>query len=114
MIAAPYSAQLRAERFIAAGRVVLAACALLAAFTAVPEILQAKPRVDAAFLGLYAVYAVSVAAMVWRAPRPLVKARLITHIIDVFIFAAMYISEHHLASGFFVFFVFSLLSATLR
>ena len=114
MIAAPYSAQIRAERFIAAGRVVLAACALAAAIAAAPEMLHAQPRVAAALLGLYALYAGSVATMVWRAPRPLVRTRLITHIIDVSIFAVMYVSEHHLASGFFVFFVFSLLSATLR
>jgi len=71
-------------------------------------------RVAYALLGVYAVYAVAVAIAVWRAARPLLRTRVVTHVIDLVIFAAMYFSEQHVASGFFVFFVFSLLSATLR
>lgn len=109
-----YSAQIRAERLISAGRVVLAACALTAVAATPPEIQHGDQRVAYAFLGAYAIYALAVAAAVWRAPRPLVRTRLVTHLIDLVVFAAMYFSEQHVASGFFVFFVFSLLSATLR
>lgn len=109
-----YSAQIRAERLISAGRIVLASCALTAVSAAPVETLQVAPRVAYILLGSYAVYAVGIAVAVWRAPRPLVRTRLVTHLIDLVIFAAMYFSEQHVASGFFVFFVFSLLSATLR
>jgi signal transduction histidine kinase len=114
MTGSHYSAQIRAERLISAGRVVLAACALIAVSATPPEILHADPRVAYALLSAYAVYAVAVAAAVWRAPRPLARTRLVTHLIDLVVFAAMYLSEQHVASGFFVFFVFSLLSATMR
>jgi signal transduction histidine kinase len=114
MTSSNYSAQIRAERLISAGRVVLAACALIAIAATPVEILRADYRVAYALLGLYSLYAVSVAIAVWRAPRPLGRTRLITHLIDLVVFAVMYVSEQHVASGFFVFFVFSLLSATLR
>jgi signal transduction histidine kinase len=109
-----YSAQIRAERLISAGRVVLAACALVAVFAVPSEALHADLRFAYALSALYSAYAVVVAAAVWRAPRPLIRTRLATHLIDLLVFAGMYVSEQHLASGFFVFFVFSLLSATMR
>jgi signal transduction histidine kinase len=109
-----YSTQIRAERLISAGRIVLASCALTAVTAAPVETLHVDPRVAYAVLGSYAVYALTVAIAVWRSARPLVRIRLITHVIDLVVFAAMYFSEQHVASGFFVFFVFSLLSATLR
>jgi signal transduction histidine kinase len=109
-----YSAQIRAERLISAGRIVLAACAITAISAAPVDTLQVAPRVAYALLGAYAIYALTVAIAVWRAARPLFRTRLVTHVIDLIIFAAMYFSEQHVASGFFVFFVFSLLSATLR
>jgi signal transduction histidine kinase len=114
MTSSNYSAQIRAERLISAGRVVLAACALVAIAATPSEILRADYRVAYGLLGLYCLYAVTIAAAVWRAPRPLGRTRLVTHLIDLVVFAVMYVSEQHVASGFFVFFVFSLLSATLR
>src|SRR5689334_12818456 len=108
-----YSAQIRAERLISAGRLVLAACALTAV-AATPVALHPRSGVAYGLLGLYAAYSLLVAVAVWRAPRPLTRTRLVTHLIDLVVFAVMYIFEQHVASGFFVFFVFSLLSATLR
>jgi signal transduction histidine kinase len=109
-----YSARIRAERSISIGRVVLAACALLAVSATPSEVLHADPRLTYGLLTAYAAYAVAVGSVVWRAPRPLTRTRLATHLIDLLVFAAMYISEQHLASAFFVFFVFSLFSATMR
>ena len=111
---AQYSAQIRAERLIAAGRVVLAACALTAVSLPPPDALLVYRRIVYAFLGSYALYAVAVALAVWLAPRPLRRMRLATHLVDLVMFAVMMLSEQHVASGFFVFFVFSLLSAALR
>jgi signal transduction histidine kinase len=109
-----YSAHIRAERLISAGRVVLAACALVAVAATPRQPLQPDQRVDYLLLGLYALYAVGIAMAVWRASRPLLRTRLVTHFIDLIVFAVMYASEQTVASGFFVFFVFSLLSATMR
>jgi signal transduction histidine kinase len=109
-----YSAQIRAERLISAGRVVLAACALTAVAAAPVDVFHPSRRIAFPLLGAYALYALVVAAAVWRTPRPLVRTRLATHLIDLVVFAVMYVFEQHVASGFFVFFVFSLLSATLR
>ena len=92
----------------------LAICALTAVSASPREALHFDPRVAYAVLGSYALYAVAVATAVWRAPRPLLRTRLVTHVIDLVVFSTMYFSEQHVASGFFVFFVFSLLSATLR
>ena len=114
MTGSHYSAQIRAERLISAGRVVLAICALTAVSASPREALHFDPLVAYAVLGSYALYAVAVATAVWRAPRPLLRTRLATHVIDLVVFTTMYFSEQHVASGFFVFFVFSLLSATLR
>jgi len=93
---------------------VLASCALTAVAAAPVETLHFDARVAYVLLGAYALYALTVAIAVWRAPRPLLRTRVVTHIIDLVIFAAMYFTEQHVASGFFVFFVFSLLHATLR
>ena len=109
-----YSAQIRAERLISAGRLVLAACALTAVAAAPFDALHPTRQIAYPLLGAYAAYALMVAVAVWRAPRPLRRTRLATHLIDLVVFAVMYVFEQHVASGFFVFFVFSLLSATLR
>jgi len=109
-----YSAQIRAERFISIGRVVLAASALIAVSATPSDVLQTDPRLAYGLLCAYAAYAVAVGSAVWRASRPLIRTRLVTHLVDLSAFAAMYVAERHLASAFFVFFVFSLLSATMR
>ena len=107
-----YSAQDRAERIIAGGRVVLG----LVSFGAV-WFMRAEPgfsRAVYAFLGVYACYAVVLAAAVWRTHSPLPRLRVATHVVDLAVFGTLYLLESHLASSFFLFFVFSLLSATLR
>jgi signal transduction histidine kinase len=109
-----YSAQVRAERLISIGRVVLAAFTLIAVSATPSEAIYADPRLSYGLLLAYAAYAVAVGSAVWRSSRPLIRTRLVTHLIDLLVFAAMYVFEQHLASGFFAFFVFSLLSATMR
>lgn len=107
-----YSAQDRAERIIAGGRVLLA----LVSFGAM-WLTRADPgwsRAAYAFFGVYTCYALVLAAAVWRTHRPLPRARVVTHVIDLAVFGTLYLLESPLASSFFLFFVFSLLSATLR
>ncbi|HEY8202293.1 MAG TPA: hypothetical protein VII47_13195, partial [Actinomycetota bacterium] len=62
----------------------------------------------------YGIYAIVLAGLTWMAELPLVRLRLFTHAVDVVVFVVMYAAESHLAGSFFVFFIFSLLSATLR
>ena len=101
----------RAERVIAAGRVLLAACGLLTIW------LTPYGRPPAAViyaLAAYGVYAVALGIVAWATELPQLKLRLFSHVVDVLVFALMYAVESELAGSFFVFFIFSLLSATLR
>ena len=108
-----YSPQIRAERLISAGRIMLAACALAAVSGTSSDSLHVNRPLAYALFGCYVGYALVVAAAVARAPRPLLRTRLATHIVDLAAFAGMHFIEYE-ESGFFVFFVFSLLSGTLR
>ena len=106
-----YSPQDRAERIIAGGRVLLAAVSLTGVWLAPVEL-----GLDRAywFLVGYSAYAIALAVVVWRVHRPMTRVRMVTHVIDLAVFATLYVSENHLAAAFFQFFVFSILSATLR
>ena len=106
-----YSAHIRAERLISVGRIVLAACALIAVSAAPSETLHGDRLVAYAWLRGYAGYALVAAAAVWWAPQPLFRMRLATHIFDLVVFAGMQLTEERVAS---VFFVYSVLSGTLR
>lgn len=106
-----YSAHDRAERIIAAGRVLLAAVSLIGV-----SLGSEGPTRDRTywFLVGYSVYAVALAAAVWRVHRPMLRVRMVTHVVDLAVFATLYIIQNHLAASFFLFFVFSILSSTLR
>lgn len=106
-----YSAHDRAERIIAAGRVLLAAISLIGV-----SVVPAETATQRAywFLVAYSVYAVVLAAVVWRAHLVMPRVRTVTHFVDFAVFATLYIIQNHLAAAFFLFFVFSILSATLR
>ena len=71
-------------------------------------------RAIVSLLALYNVYAIALALVTWLTELPLVRARSLIHAVDLVVFAAMYAAESHLAGSFFIFFVFSLLSATMR
>jgi signal transduction histidine kinase len=107
-----YAAHPRGDRVIAVARMIVAISAwLLGAFTwggttawAPLSWLQAG----------YTAYAGVVLLLVWQTSISLLRLRLVSHVVDVAAFAVLYLSESHVAGAFFVFFVFSLLSATLR
>ena len=107
-----YAAHPRGERIISAARVIVAISAwLMGAFTWGGTTAAAPlPWLQAG----YTVYAGVVLLLVWQTRISLLRLRLVSHGIDVAAFAVLYLSESHLAGAFFVFFVFSLLSATLR
>lgn len=108
-----YSPQSRAERLIAAGRVVLAASALLA-LRLDPTGPLRDARAASLVLTVYVVYAGIMAALTWLADPARNRLRLATHAFDLAAFTlVMYLAEGP-TSPFFAFFVFAIVAATLR
>jgi signal transduction histidine kinase len=101
----------RAERVIAAGRVLLAACSLVTLWLT-PD--GRPPLAMLYLLGAYGTYAIGLGVVSWITELPPLRLRLLAHVVDVVVFSLMYVLESQLAGSFFVFFIFSLLSATLR
>lgn len=108
-----YSPQSRAERFIAAGRVVLAVSSLFAVW--LDPIEPAKfARVAYSLLAAYVVYSSSIALLVWRSDDPAGRQRAATHAVDLAFFALFIYFTAGPASPFTAYFVFSMVCATLR
>ncbi len=108
-----YSPQSRAERLIAAGRVVLAAFSLLAIWLDPSEPTK-YANTTYALLAVYVAYSVLIAAWVWSTDTPLGRLGLLTHIADLAAFSLfMYLTEGP-TSPFFVYFIFSLVCGTVR
>ncbi|MEP7010334.1 MAG: histidine kinase [Acidobacteriota bacterium] len=108
-----YSPHNRAERLIAAGRVTLATSSLFAVWLDPSEPAN-YAAVAYALLALYVVYAVAIAALVWRSDAPAGRQRLITHAFDFVFFSLFVYFTAGPASPFTTYFVFSMICATLR
>lgn len=108
-----YSPQSRAERFIAAGRVVLATSSLFAVWLDPTE--PAKfVRVAYSLLVAYVVYSSFIALLVWRSDDPAGRQRTVTHAVDLAFFSLFIYFTAGPASPFTAYFVFSMVCATLR
>jgi signal transduction histidine kinase len=109
-----YSPQSRTERLISLGRVVLASSSLLAIW--LDPLQPAKHQEETyVLMAVYLVYAVVVAVLVRRSRLFLYRLRLATHVVDLLAFSMfMVLTEGPPTSPFFVYFVFSILGATLR
>jgi signal transduction histidine kinase len=108
-----YSPQSRAERLIAAGRVVLAVSSLFAVWLDPAE--PAKyADVAYALLAAYVVYAAAIAFLVWRSDAPSHRLALVTHAFDLIFFSLFIYFTWGSASPFTAYFVFALVCATLR
>jgi signal transduction histidine kinase len=107
-----YAPRTRAERFIVAIRVVLAALSLVAIWV---DLLTPTQFVRPAYfaLAIYLGYSAILAAVVWeiRVPR---RLGLICHIIDLVLFPVLFYLTAASASPLFVYLVFALVSAKLR
>ena len=111
--ASRYSLESRSERLIAAGRVVLAASSLIAIWLDPSQPLRHVSAVYATLAG-YLAYAIAAALVVWRSPVVPARLPIVTHALDLAIFPLlMYLTEGP-GSPFFVYFVFSMLCATMR
>ncbi len=107
------SSQSRTERLIAAGRVVLAACSLLAIWLAPPE----PPRYAHTVFFLLAGYLLFAGVVVFLVGRPhpvLPRLPAATHALDMLLFSSLLYLTGASTSPFFVYFVFSLVCATVR
>ena len=103
----------RAERFIGAARVVLAAGSLVAIWLD-PSSPAKYVAITYALLSAYVVYAVGLLALLGRAIAVSPSWPLVTHVFDLACFGAfMYFTEGP-TSPFFVYFIFSLVAATIR
>ncbi|HVS00453.1 MAG TPA: sensor histidine kinase [Thermoanaerobaculia bacterium] len=108
-----YSPQSRAERIIAAGRVVLATSSLFAVWLDPTE--PAKyARVAYSLLVAYVVYSTVIALLTWRSDGPGPRQRLVTHAFDLAFFSLFVYFTAGPASPFMAYFVFSMVCATLR
>lgn len=108
-----YVPRLRPERLIAGGRVVLAVSSLFAVWLDVDEPVRFAP-VAYAVLMAYLLYAIAAAALVWRVETVSQRWSIVTHATDLTCFSLFIFFTEGPASPFTVYFVFALLSATLR
>ncbi len=108
-----YSPQGRAERLVAAGRMVLATSSLFAVWLDPTEPDKHAP-VAYSLLVAYVAYAALLAAVVWRASDPGGRERAVTHVLDLCFFALFVYFTAGPASPFTTYFVFSMVCATLR
>jgi len=108
-----YAPRIRAERLIATSRVVLAAFSLLAVWLD-PYTPTAYGQTLYILLVGYGVFALAVAAVVWLAHVPLAQLGLGSHVLDISLFCVLTYLTEGPTSPFFTYFMFSIVSATLR
>ena len=103
----------RSERLIAVGRVVLAACSLLAIWLAPSEPSRHAHTVLVLLAG-YLLYAVVMLLLAGRPHPALTHLPTVTHAMDMVLFTLLVYFTGASTSPFFVYFVFSLVCATVR
>src|SRR5574341_961713 len=103
----------RPERLIAAGRVVLAVCSLLAIWLAPSEPSRHAHTVLVLLTG-FLLYAVVMLLLVGRPHPALSYLPTLTHALDMVLFTLLVYFTEASTSPFFVYFVFSLVCATVR
>jgi signal transduction histidine kinase len=108
-----YSNLSRAERLIAAGRVVLAGFSLLAIWLEPTEPTR-YAQLTYTILLMYLFYAVVLALVTWLIDVFPLRTHIISHVLDMMVFAAIMFFTEGPASPFFAYFVFSLVCAALR
>ena len=105
--------QARAERLIATGRLLLAFFSLTVVLVDTDLAVSGTIRLRPVALAFVA-YAGTLAALAWRAPTVTANVRLALHVVDFLLFAVLIELTRASVSPFFIFFIFSLLSALLR
>jgi signal transduction histidine kinase len=101
------------ERLIAAGRAVLAGFFLLAIWLD-PSEPSRYARLTYTLLAVYLGYAVVLALAIWHLVTPGRVLPIVTHALDLLVFTVIMFLTQGPTSPFFVYFIFSLVCATLR
>ncbi|MHB8908875.1 MAG: sensor histidine kinase [Syntrophales bacterium] len=109
----PYTQQVRIERFVTLGRALLAVCALLAVWLNPMEPVKHTWTTYYLLFG-FVCYSVLIVLAVWCLDVTWTRLPVISHGIDLILFALLMFFTQGPASPFFVFFVFALVCATLR
>jgi signal transduction histidine kinase len=113
LVGADYSPRIRAERLIATSRVVLAGLFLMAVWLD-PYTPASHERTLYFLLVGYLIFALATAAIVWLAHVPLVMLGFVTHALDISLFSLLTYFTEGPTSPFFIYFMFSMVGATLR
>jgi signal transduction histidine kinase len=103
----------RAERLIAIARTAFALLTLVV-LAVDPTVAEGRTRALFVFGVVYAVYSAVVAIIVWRFAVQSLRARVITHVIDIAAYGAILAATQTPVSPFAMLFVFALFCATLR
>ncbi len=103
----------RAERLIAIARTAFALLTLVV-LTVDPAVAEGRIRPLFVFGVLYAIYSSVVAFVVWHFALQSLRARVVTHVIDIATYGAVLAFTQTPGSPFAMLFVFSLFCATLR
>lgn len=108
-----YSRKSYDERLIGAGRAVLAGFFLLAIWLD-PSEPSRYAHLTYTILAGYLVYALALALVIWRLVTPGRVLPIFTHVVDLMVFTVIMFFTEGPTSPFFVYFIFSLVCATLR
>jgi signal transduction histidine kinase len=109
----PYYRQTRTERLIASARLVLAAFSLVAIYLDSYELSRYEQASYSALVA-YLAYAALIALLLWTSPTPPARLPIATHAVDLAAFFVLIYFTEGPTSPFFIYFVFALISATLR
>jgi signal transduction histidine kinase len=101
------------ERFIAAGRVAMIAVSLFAVYLDPVESVRHASITNFLLIG-YLVYAIVLAAVLWCLDITWARLTVVIHAVDLTVFALLIFFTSGPTSPFFVYFIFSLVCATLR
>jgi len=107
-----YSHPNQTERFIAAGRVAMIVFSLVAVYLDPIEPVRHSWIINSLLSG-YLVYAAVLAAALWRTDIVWARLTVVIHAVDLTVFALLVFFTSGPGSPFFVFFIFSLVCATL-
>ncbi|MGH7512877.1 MAG: sensor histidine kinase [Gemmatimonadales bacterium] len=113
LVGADYSPRIRAERLIATSRVVLAGLSLMAVWLDPYRPVSHEQTLYLLLLG-YLVFALAAAAFVWLGQEALVVLGFVTHLVDISLFSLLTYFTEGPTSPFFIYFMFSMVGATLR
>ena len=109
----PYTQQVRIEWFVALGRTLLATCSLFAVWLNPTEPIKHTWTTYYLLFG-FVCYSVLIVLAVWRLGVTWTHLPVVSHAIDLLLFAFLMFFTQGFASPFFTFFVFALVCATLR